>query len=62
MLNERSQSGLAACGGVASAAAAELASQVRLGDTGAQLLVLEWGSFTSSVAVSSGIASLGLSF
>ena len=32
-LNERSQSGLAACDAVASAAAAELDSQVKLGDT-----------------------------
>lgn len=62
MLNGRSQSGLAACGAVASAAAAEPNSQVKLADTGAQLLVLEWGSFISSVAVSSGIISFGLSF
>ncbi|XP_009984159.1 PREDICTED: uncharacterized protein LOC104378761 [Tauraco erythrolophus] len=54
-LNERSQSGLAACDALAGAATAELDNQVKLGDTRAQLLVLEWGGFISSVAVSSGI-------
>lgn len=56
-LNEGSQSGL---GAVACAAAAEPDSQVKLDDTGAQLLVWDWGGFIHSVAVSSGIASLTL--
>lgn len=47
---------------MASAAAAEPDSQVKLGHPEAQLLALEWGSFIGSVAVRSGIVSLGLSF
>nr|XP_013813163.1 PREDICTED: uncharacterized protein LOC106496950 [Apteryx mantelli mantelli] len=61
-LSDRSQSNLAACGAVTSAAVAKLDSQVKLDDTRAQLLLLEWRSFVSSVDFSSGIVSLALSF
>lgn len=61
MLKDPSQPVLAACGAVASAAAAELDSQVKLDYTRAQLL-LGWRSFICSVAVVSGIINLALPF
>lgn len=60
-MKDLSQPVLVACGAVASAAAAELGSQVKLGDTRAQLL-LGWRSFICSVAVVSGVINLVLPF
>lgn len=61
-MKDLSQPVLAACGAVASAAAAELDSQVKLSDNRAQLLLLGWRSFICSVAVVSGVINLVLPF